>query len=175
MTFLCCLKKPKQILRFVNYMRKRHKNIKFLFKTEKDNSFSFLMVTICREKDKFTTSAFRKDTFSVVYTNFSSLVALEHKFGLHRSFTIGSDFSKFHFEVETLKKTLHKNAYPTKFVDKCIAKFVNNIFGQKTVFTTVPKLELRIVLKCKMCDLYFYTEILINRDMQTLINTEVFD
>ena len=127
-------------------MRKRHKNIKFLFKTEKDNSFSFLTVTICREKDKFTTSAFRKDTFSGVYTNFSSFVALEHKFGFHR-----------------------------KFVDKCIAKFVNNIFGQKTVFTTVPKLELRIVLKCKMCDLYFYTEILINRDMQTLINTEVFD
>ena len=57
-----------------------------------------------------------------------------------------SDFSKFHFEVETLKKTLHKNAYPTKFVDKCIAKFVNNILVQKPVFTTVPKLELRIVL-----------------------------
>ena len=41
---------------------------------------------------------------------------------------------------------LHKNTYPTKFVDKCIAKFVNNIFVQKPVFTTVPKLELRIVL-----------------------------
>ena len=57
-----------------------------------------------------------------------------------------SDFSKFHFEVETFKKTLHKNAYPTKFFDKCIAKFVNNIFVQKPVFTTVPKLELRIML-----------------------------
>ena len=57
-----------------------------------------------------------------------------------------SDFSKFHFEVETLKKTLHKNAYPIKFVDKCEATFVDNIFIQKTVFTTVPKLELRIVL-----------------------------
>ena len=132
-------------------MNKRHKNIKFSFETEKDNSFSFLDVKICREKDKFTTSVFRKDTFSGVYTNFSSFVALKHKFGLvhtllHRSFTIVSDFSKFHFEVETLKKTLHKNAYPTKFVDKCVAKFVNNIFIQKPVFTTVPKLELRIVL-----------------------------
>ena len=62
--------------------------------------------------------------------------ALEQKFGLvytllHRSFSIGSDFNKFHFEVETLKKTLHKNAYPTKFVDKCTAKFVNDIFVQK--------------------------------------------
>ena len=78
-------------------MNKRHKNIKFSFKTEKDNSFSFLDVKICREKDKFTTSAFRKDTFSGVYNNF---VALQHKFGLvhtllHRSFAIVSDFSKF--------------------------------------------------------------------------------
>ena len=143
--------KPEQVSRFVNYMNKRHKNIKFSFENEKDNSFSFLDVKICREKDKFTTNFFRKDTFSCIYTNFSSFVALEHKFGLvytllHRSFTIVSDFSKFHFEVETLKKTLHKNAYPTNFVDKCISKFSNNIFVQKPVVTTVPKLELRITL-----------------------------
>ena len=65
---------------------------------------------------------------------------------LHRSFTIASDFSKFYFEVETLKKTLHKNAYPTKFVDKFLTKFVNNVFIQKPVVTTVPKLKLRIML-----------------------------
>ena len=96
-------------------MNKRRKNNKFSFETEKDHSFSFLDVKICREKDKLTTSVFRKDTFSGVYTNFSSFVALKHKFGLvytplHRIFTIVSDFLKFHFEVETLKKTLHKNA-----------------------------------------------------------------
>ena len=73
--------KPEQALQFVNYMNKRHKNIKFLFETEKDNSFSFLDVKICRKKDKFTTSFFRKEMFSGVCTNFSSFVALEHKFG----------------------------------------------------------------------------------------------
>ena len=144
-------KKPEQVLRFFNYMNKRHKNIKFLFETEKDNSFPFLDVNNCREKGKITTNVFRKDTFSGIYTNFSSFVALEHKFGLvytllHRSFIIASDFSKFHFEVETLKKTFHKNSYPTKFVDKCISKFINNIFVQKPVVTTVPKLDLRKTL-----------------------------
>ena len=142
--------KPEQVLRCVNYMNKRHKNIKFLIETKKDNFFSFLDVTICREKDKFTTSIIRKYIFSGVYTNFNGFVALEYKFGLvytllHRSFIIVSDFSKFHFETETLKKALYKNAYPTEFVHKCIAKFVNNIFVQKPVFTTVPKLELRII------------------------------
>ena len=58
-----------------------------------------------------------------------------------------SGFSKFLFEAGTLRKTLHKNAYPTTiFTGKCVATFVNNIFIQKPVFTTVPKLELRIVL-----------------------------
>ena len=51
-------------------MNKRHTNIKFSFETKKDNSFSFLFGKICR--DKFATSVFRKDTFSDVYTNFSS-------------------------------------------------------------------------------------------------------
>ena len=74
------------------------------------------------EKIIFTTSVFRKDTFSGVYTNFRSFVALEHKFGsmytlFHRSFTTVSNFSKFLFEFETVKKPLHKNAYPTKFID----------------------------------------------------------
>ena len=138
-------------MRFFDYMNKRHKIIKFSFETEKDNSFPFLDVNNCREKGKFTTNVFRKDTFSGIYTNFSSFVALEHKFGLvytllHRSFTIASDFSKFHFEVETLKKTFHKNSYPTKFVDKCISKFINNIFVQKPVVTTVPKFDLRKTL-----------------------------
>ena len=103
--------------------------------------------------NKHPQSIFRKDTFTGLYTNFSSFVVLKHKFGLvyillllRRSFTIVFHFSKFHFEVETLKKTLPKNAYPTRFVDICVAKFVDNIFIQKPVFTIVPKLELRIVL-----------------------------
>ena len=40
--------KPEQVSRYVKYMNKRHKNIKFSFETEKDNSFSFLDVKICR-------------------------------------------------------------------------------------------------------------------------------
>ena len=101
--------------------------LNFPSKLKKDNSSSFLYVKICRVKEKFTRSVFRKDTFSGVYTNFSSFLALEQKFTfvdalLHKRFTIMSDFSKFRFEVERLKKTRHKNAYPTKFVGKCIGK-----------------------------------------------------
>ena len=64
---------------------------------------------------RFVEKKINKVAFSGAYTNFSSFVALKHKFGfvytlLDRSFTIMSDFFKFHFEVQALKKTLHKNA-----------------------------------------------------------------
>ena len=149
---LLLFEKPEQVLRFVNYINKKHRNIKFSFK-QKKITFSFLYVNICREKVKSTSSVFRKDAFSGVYTNFTSFVEVEHNFTLvytllHKSFSIVSDFSKFHFEFETLKKTLYKNAYSTKSVDKCIVEFANNIFVQKPVDTAVLKLELRIALPC---------------------------
>ena len=53
-------------------------------------------------------------------------------------------FPNFIWNLKYLRKHFKKNAYPTKFIDKCIAKFVNNIFVQKSAFTTVPKFELRI-------------------------------
>ena len=36
--------------------------------------------------------------------------------------------------------------YPKKFIDKCIIKFLNNIFIQKSQIPTVPKKELIIIL-----------------------------
>ena len=50
-----------------------------------------------------------KKTYTVVYTNFSSFIPLEHQFGLvytllHRCFCFATDMSKSHFEIEKLKK-----------------------------------------------------------------------
>ena len=42
-----------------------------------------------------------------------------------RYLTIVSDFSKFYFEIEKHEKTLCKYAYTTKYIDKCISKFLN--------------------------------------------------
>ena len=95
-------------------MNKRHKNIKFSFETGKGNPFSFLDVRICREKDKSTTSVFRKDTFSGVCTNFSSSVALEHKFGLGctsfytEDLQLGLIFPNFILTLQCLRKHFKK-------------------------------------------------------------------
>ena len=78
-------------------------------------------------------------------------ISLEHKFGLvytllHRFFSLVSDVSKFHFEIEKLKETLLSNGYSNKFIDKCISKFTNKLYIKKPVMLTVPKKQLYLVL-----------------------------
>ena len=80
---------------------------------------------IFREKDKFVTSVFITETFSVLYTNFISFIPLE---------------------CNKIKKILSKNTYPQKFIDKCIQKFLNKMFVQRSQIPTVPKKELTIIL-----------------------------
>ena len=85
---------------FVDYMNSKLKNINFSYETEKDEQMPFLEVNVFREK--FVTNVYRKETFTGVYTNLSSFIPLEHKFGLaytllHRCFCLFSDMSKFRF------------------------------------------------------------------------------
>ena len=65
---------------------------------------------------------------------------------LFRTFSIVSDFSRFHTEILHLKEILRKNAFPIKLVDNCIKNFLNKIFLNTHVILTVKKKELFIVL-----------------------------
>ena len=49
---------------FLNYLNRQHNNINFTMETENDRSLSFLDVSVCRNADGFSTSVFRKPTFS---------------------------------------------------------------------------------------------------------------
>ena len=144
-------KRPEHVKPFVDYMNSKHKNINFSFETEKDCQMPFLDVNVFRENGKFVTNVYRKETFTGVYTNFSSFIPLEHKFGLvytllHRCFCFVSDMSKFHFEIEKLKEILLSNGYSNNFFDKCISKFMNTLYIKKPVMLTVPKKQLYLVL-----------------------------
>ena len=63
-------------------MNSKHKNISFSYETVKDGAMPFLDVNIFREKVKFVTNVYRKKTLTGVYSDFSSFIALEYKFGL---------------------------------------------------------------------------------------------
>ena len=99
-TFLYCLTNQNKFYR----RTKIKKNFRLKLKTP------FLkthFLKICEEKDKFTTIVFGKDIFNVVYTNFSSFIALSIRIDiLQRCFTIFSDFSKFHLKLKDSRKHL---------------------------------------------------------------------
>ena len=54
----------------------------FSMETEKESKLSFLDVEIIREQGKFTTTIYRKPTFSGIYTNHESLLHAVYKFGM---------------------------------------------------------------------------------------------
>ena len=72
------LDSPEHVKRFQSYVNSRHVNISFT-KNEKDKRMPFLDVNIIREQGKFTTSAYRKPTFSEIYTHFDSFLPSSYK------------------------------------------------------------------------------------------------
>ena len=127
-------------LRNLRNLNTKHANIKFTNEKEINGSLPFLVVLISQNIKCFTTTVYHKPTFSRVYSNFNSFVADESKHRLtfpllFRTFSIVSDFSKFHEVVNWLKYVLKKNSFLTTLADK------HNIIQD-----TVPKKELFIVL-----------------------------
>ena len=61
-----------QVESFKNFMNNCHPKMKFTFEKEQKNCFNFLPVKVIREDNVFTTSVYRKSSFSGVYTNFDS-------------------------------------------------------------------------------------------------------
>ena len=117
--------------RFYSYLNPRHLNISLTMENEKGNRMSFLDVNIIREKDKFTTSVYRKPTFSGIYTHFDSFLPSSNKIGLlhtllYRCFRICSYWTKFHLELVKLTDVFKNNGYPENFINNCFKVFLDN-------------------------------------------------
>ena len=98
-------------------MNHQHLNIRFTFDGEKNNSFSFLDVKICKENNKFTISVFRKPIFSGIVNTL-----------IFRCFKICPSYEKLHYEIVYLKGIFKRNIYPHDFVDPCIKRFFDKLY-----------------------------------------------
>ena len=132
-------------------MNTRHKNLKFTFDFEQNNSFSFLDVKITGGSNRFSTSVFCKATFSGVFTNFDSFIFELYKTNLiftlmFRCFTICSDMQSFHLEVEQLQQIFECNNYPVGLIDQCVKTFLIMIYVPKRISIIVLKKDVLIVL-----------------------------
>ena len=80
----------------------------FIIESENQNRMSFLDVQIIREDKTYTTSVYRKLTFSGVYTHFDSFLPSTYTFGTvyafaYRCLTICSIWTKSLNELVCLK------------------------------------------------------------------------
>ena len=133
-------------------MNSRHPNIKFTFELEQNDTFSFLDIKISRDQsDSFSTSVFRKPTFSGVFTYFSSYMPKTYKLGLVYTMifvvlTSVPPTKIFTKKYLNLKKLLKRMAILPDFIDFRIKKFLNKLYTKKQVYLTAEKKRLLIVL-----------------------------
>ena len=123
----------------------------FSMETERQSKFFFLDIEVISEQGKFSTTIYRKLTFSGAYSNFESFLPSVYKFGMvytlvYRYYRICLDWKKFHAELTFLKTIFHKNGYPENFIDKCFKKFLDNIHLVKEKVPIVERKRLLLVL-----------------------------
>ena len=145
-TFLL-FRSNEQAVAFHDYANKMHQNITFTSEHEEDNKLPFLDTLISRHEDGFSTTVYRKKTFTGLGTNFYSNCFYNFKLNalstlFHRAFTLTSDWSSFHNEIMYLHQYFLNNCYPSKLFYKRLHRFLNNVFIPKFKLPTVPKLSL---------------------------------
>ena len=114
-------KSKDNLLSFARYINTRHKNLKFTFHFEQINSL-FLDVKISGRSKGFSTSVFRKATFSGVFTNFGIFIDLIFTL-LFLCLTISSDMQNYYLEVQQLRQIFKGNNYLVTLIDQCVKNF----------------------------------------------------
>ena len=100
-----------------------HPSIRFTAEFEKDDSFNFLDVLLCRRSDgSLKRSVYRKPTWTGQYTHFRSFVPLRQKRNLihtltHRAHSICSP-DAIDDELSHIVCVLRQNGYPERFIKR---------------------------------------------------------
>ena len=116
-----------------------------------DKLFSLILPESIRVNNSFSTSIYRKVTFSGVFTSFKSFIPVSYKSNLgftllFRAFKLCSNFELIHQEILNLKEIFKRNGYSYNLNDIFINRFLNNIFIYKKVYALAPKKQLVCVL-----------------------------
>ena len=126
------------IQKFHSYLNSKHPSIKFTTETENDCKLSFLDCLVHRNGSRFSTSVFRKDSFTGLGTSFYSFCPLNFKINaiktlLCRAYNVCSNFSSLHDEFTFLTSFFRRNGYCTYFVEKYIKRFLDRKFDSACV------------------------------------------
>ena len=108
---------PELLEAYRNFLHGRYANMSISIENENKNRMFFLDTQIIREDKTFTTSVYRKPTFSRVYIRFNSFLPSSYKFSAvytlaYRCFQICSSWTKLHAELLFIKQSFLKSDYP---------------------------------------------------------------
>ena len=128
---LAAFDKEEDSLNFLNFLNKRHPNIKFMIEKQINHSIASLDVFISGiNNQNLTLQTYHKLTYTRLLLNFKSSTSFSYKISLircliDRSFKICNYWNSFHNDIESIKSNLIKNAYLPFLTDKVIKKYLD--------------------------------------------------
>ena len=145
-TFLL-FKDPSHIDKFLNYLNNKHSNIKFTSEIEQNNSLPFLDILINKTDRGFTSSVYRKPTFTGLTMNFNSFTPFLYKINLirtliHRAYNICSSYFQLHEEFKFMTKFLTDNGFKITVIEKHIKNFLNSQYNDRPKLSTCSKQDI---------------------------------
>jgi len=128
---------------FLNYLNTKHCNIKFTIEKEADGKISFLDSCITRINNKFTSSVYRKNTFTGLGISFFSFCTFRFKANaiktlIFRAYKICSTFKSLDAEFQFLRNFFINNGFPSGLIYSYVNKFLRNKYEQPIIRTRVP-------------------------------------
>ena len=120
---------------FLTRLNSMHASLKFTFETELDGKLPFLDVLVHKNVNHFSTSIYRKPTFTGLYTKWNSFCSPSRKLNLiktltHRACMICSS-SHLPGEIQTIKKIFLDNGYPAHVVSTCISNKLSSLSAER--------------------------------------------
>ena len=141
---------PQHAEQFFEFINSHHDAIKFTMERENNKELPFLDMKIKRNtnnSDQFTTSVYRKPTFTGLGSNYFSFIPLLYKLNsirtlIHRAYHLSSTYLFFHQELTFLVSYFHQNGFPKNLIYKRIQEFLNKLYTVKDTYVTVPKCKI---------------------------------
>ena len=134
------VKKNADVNKILHILNSFHQDIRFTAEEKNDVFLPFLDVKIIPKTTKntswFSTTIYRKDTFTGLILKYSSFVPHCYKRSaissmIYRAIRICSNFFLLHDEFNTIKEIATGNGYPLPFVENLIRKTLNLYYQQK--------------------------------------------
>ena len=128
----------------MDYLNIKHPNISFTSEIESNNRLSFLDISVCKVDNKFTTSVYRKETFTGLGLRYDSFVPFFYKTNLikcliYRAFRICTTKNGFLLEIDFLRSYFCQNKFPLSVLNRVFGESLCSLYNCKPPVITVPK------------------------------------